>query len=140
MITRTDTQSAAELPRRHFLVSVPVVVLLLALTTPRAASSQPHVVGKWTRVNELEWSGTALAQHDGTHMALLRGNSDSTWVLHWDDGGDERLWLVLPMQDSSKAFAVPNNQSKLFCAGHSFLKDGRLLGGGPRPAIAGSAT
>src|SRR5207249_11846555 len=61
--------------------------------------------------------------------ALLRGNADSSWVIHWNDSSidDGRIWHAKPLSDAgNRAWPVPS-MAKLFCAGHSALADGRLL-------------
>src|SRR5262245_2644878 len=35
-----------------------------------------------------------LAGGGATHMALLRGSGDASWVLHWAEGRQARLWSV----------------------------------------------
>ena len=63
-------------------------------------------------------------------MALLRGNSDSSWVMHWTNGSSGRLWLSEPLDDSTAAHKVPidiGDSLNTFCAGQAVLPDGRLM-------------
>jgi Domain of unknown function (DUF1929)/Galactose oxidase, central domain len=63
-------------------------------------------------------------------MALLRGNADSSWVLHWHFGSSSRLWLAEPLKDTTRSVAVPIdtlNELNTFCAGQTILADGRLM-------------
>lgn len=116
---------------RH-LARATLTVLGLAIALPLAfpASAQLHpykLKGRWSRLADSEWGG-ALGK--GTHLALLRGNADSSWVLHWDghDGNDPRLWLAKPDVDASFSAAVTlTDSNRIFCSGHSALPDGRLL-------------
>src|SRR6059036_1234635 len=70
-------------------------------------------------------------RHDpwgGTHVALMRGNGDSSWVLHWHEGEAARIWHAKPLSDvGNAAWPVPITSYRTFCAGHSALADGRLL-------------
>jgi Domain of unknown function (DUF1929)/FlgD Ig-like domain len=63
-------------------------------------------------------------------MALLRGNGDSTWVLHWNIGSSARLWLAKPLKDTTVSIPVPidtENSMNTFCAGQAVMPDGRLM-------------
>jgi hypothetical protein len=50
-------------------------------------------------VNAARWdstNGSVLVNGGGTHMALLRGTADVSFVLHWHDGIGARLWQTNP--------------------------------------------
>jgi len=92
--------------------------------------------GKWTyipnAIDGARWDSIAagkLISGGGTHLALLHGNGDTTWVIHWhEEHRAPRLWLFKP--DSSNTtwgFPVANDLTDAFCAGQSTLADGRLL-------------
>ncbi len=111
-----------------------------------AESNNFNVKGRWTWVDSttasigrwdapthgnsgeigLRWPGSGGA----THMALLRGTQDSSFVLHWHFGSSSRLWLAEPLNDFSRSVAVPidtENELNTFCAGQTILGDGRLM-------------
>ena len=108
------------------------VLVVLALACPPAPSSaQPihpyKLGGRWAIVNSTDWGGTG---GKGTHAVLLRGNADSSWVLHFDGkfGNDQRLLLVKPDTDSTFGVdAVLLDSSRVFCSGHCTLADGHLF-------------
>ena len=94
-----------------------------------------HLKGKWTTPDPNTWDsfdGTGKLLNGGsTHMALLRGKGDSTWIVHWHDFTDyqltgARLTLIRPMTDTIVSCAVPEVE-RLFCSGHTTTRDGRLL-------------
>ena len=101
--------------------SLAVVGFIAAALIPAhsEAAGPPHLKGKWTTPNPARWdsfttTGT-LISGGSTHMVLLRGRADSTWILHWHDfeygyGPDQttaRLSLITPMSDSLYGSALP---------------------------------
>src|SRR5258706_2415392 len=112
-----------------FVASAFAIATMAAIPNalPAQALHPYKLGGRWTTVGSSIWGG-ALGK--GTHLALLRGNADSSWVLHFDahDGEDPRLWLAKP--DTDDAFGttlVMADSSLIFCSGHSTLADGRLM-------------
>ena len=117
---------------RHRVVAAACLIFCTAITillaTNRSASAQDpnwSLRGRWTTTIP-DWS-TSSADRPGTHVAVLRGVSDTTWVIHRLDGSNERVWMARPMSDSSMGVAVPLPNKRLFCAGQVQLADGRLL-------------
>lgn len=111
-------------------VSVCLLSLLLtglAVSPPSAQTIHPYrLKGRWATIPASEWGTNGK----GTHLAVLRGNADSAWVLHFDghDGNDPWLWLARPDRDSSYGVEVVlADSNRIFCSGHSQLADGRLL-------------
>src|SRR5258706_3949202 len=103
----------------------------LMATAPVAATAQAlhpfKLGGRWTTVSSSIWGGV---QGKGTHLALLRGTDDSSWVLNFDahDGEDPRLWLAKPELDDVFGWTLAMTDSnRVFCSGHSTMADGRLL-------------
>src|SRR2546428_919743 len=109
---------------------------------PEAAGE--HLKGKWTTPNPAKWdsfkTNGKLASGGSTHMVLLHGNGDSTWILHWHDNEYNgatpdttiaRLTLITAMSDSLYSNWPVGDSVRLFCAGHTLLRDGRamVLGG-----------
>lgn len=94
-------------------VSSPVTV-----TVANVAATDPARIGQWT--SPIAWPLVTV------HASLLRTGE----VLVFDGATDQnragpsaRLW-----NPTTGAFTtVPNSFSNIFCAGHSFLPDGRLL-------------
>jgi hypothetical protein len=113
--------------RAHHGRQVPALlvgaVILSALLSPQAASPQAHVKGSWTPKFD--------AQAIGIHAALVRipGTQDSSRILYWGNtpgaGIGYRLWN--PGTPSTSTVSVTSPGHNLFCAGHSFLDDGRLF-------------
>ncbi len=77
-------------------------------TTPRVGG--PPLVGQWSAVRP-----APLVQ---IHLTLLPNGK----VLSWGRVGDPQVW-----DPGTDAFTVVPAPSLLFCAGHDFLPDGRLL-------------
>jgi Domain of unknown function (DUF1929)/FlgD Ig-like domain/Kelch motif len=124
-------------PRRckssgHLLVASSLLVALMGADGTRAIA-QNSVTGKWDWVNASMWdsvSGTPakLVKGGGTHMALLRGNADTSWVLHWHLDSTARLWRPTTPTDSvGVRVEVRWDSTKIFCSGHATLADGKLL-------------
>jgi hypothetical protein len=116
--------------RRDFLQGIAAAVAGAALSssTLRSAEALPIEVGQWSQ--KYGWPCVAI------HLHFLRNGK----ILSWQD--DDVPGLVDRNADFSKAFVssippngapsgthvyVPNNLTNLFCSGHTFLPDGRLL-------------
>ena len=103
--------------------------VLLNLLPQSIIAADLSAIGRWN--SPVDWKSTAI------HMALLRGNNDSTFVAYWGEPGDTvRLWRYRPWEDlsgsvvSTRITSHPAGGDNIFCAGHSTLGDGRLLVGG----------
>jgi hypothetical protein len=59
-------------------------------------------------------NGDTLKSGGGTHMALLRGTADSSWVLHWHEGAQARLWLTTPMDSVGLGVSVGSDSANVF--------------------------
>jgi galactose oxidase len=79
-------------------------------TVPRVEGPAPALVGQWSSVRP-----APLVQ---IHLHLLPNGK----VLSWGRVGDPQVW-----DPATGAFTVVPAPSLLFCAGHDFLPDGRLL-------------
>jgi hypothetical protein len=79
-------------------------------TTTSGAPSPEAVVG--------QWSGVLPAPIVQVHLHLLPNGT----VLSWGRAGDPQVW-----DPATGTFTVVSAPSLLFCAGHDFLPDGRLL-------------
>ena len=69
-----------------FLITFSLLTLSLVflLASPCGAVHDYKARGRWTTVKSDQW-GTASAPGSGTHVALVRGNGDSSYVVHWHD-------------------------------------------------------
>jgi galactose oxidase len=74
------------------------------------SAGDPSTTGKWTA--PFPWPIVAV------HLHLLRNGK----VLSWGKFGDPYFW-----DPATKAFTVVPAPAWVFCSGHSFLPDGRLL-------------
>jgi Galactose oxidase-like, Early set domain/Glyoxal oxidase N-terminus len=102
--------------RRGAVLGIATLLALLvaaASECPLRAGEDPAVVGQWTQV--IPWPIVAI------HTNLLPNGK----VLAWPRDGGNMAQLWDPAADTFAA--VPNQQTNVFCAGHSFLPDGRLL-------------
>ncbi len=79
-------------------------------TVPRVGGPTPALVGEWSSVRP-----APLVQ---IHLHLLPNGT----VLSWGRTGDPQVW-----DPATGAFTAAPAPSLLFCAGHDFLPDGRLL-------------
>ncbi len=78
---------------------------------PSTGTAEPQAQeGKWSE--PFEWPVVAV------HLHLLPDGD----VLSWGKGGDPQVW-----NPESGAFRSVVSSTMLFCSGHSFLPDGRLL-------------
>jgi hypothetical protein len=67
-----------------------------------------------------EWSSTFQTPVVGIHVHLLPTGK----VLFWGDRGDAQLW---DPANPGAGFAALGKTYRIFCSGHTFLPDGRLL-------------
>ena len=106
-----------------------VTCLLVCLAASRlAAQTDPSIVGQWTLVAPLPFYSTALHLLP-TGMVMFYAGSSSTYP-----GTDPRLWD--PATATTTVLSKPGYD--IFCSGHAFLADGRLLfAGGHDPASEG---
>ena len=78
---------------------------------PRAAGPEPQATrGEWTA--PFDWPVVAV------HLHLLPTGD----VLSWGKTGEPQLW-----NPETGAFSHAPSSSRLFCSGHAFMPDGRLL-------------
>jgi galactose oxidase len=81
------------------------------IACPPASRQEPQATsGEWTA--PFDWPIVAV------HLHLLP-NGD---VLSWGRVGDPQVWHT-----ETEAFTAASSMSMLFCSGHAFLPDGRLL-------------
>ncbi|MFL5403924.1 MAG: galactose oxidase-like domain-containing protein [Gemmatimonadales bacterium] len=94
-------------------------------TFARPGSSNPVSQGRWEPV----FSTPVVA----VHVHLLRTGK----VLLWGDMGDAQLWN--PANPSAGFIAIPKTTNhRIYCSGHTFAADGRLLvAGGTSPGTRG---
>jgi hypothetical protein len=97
------------------------LVALLAVAVPgagqQAVAPDPAAVGKWSAV--AEWPLVAI------HAALLPNGKVLAWARK--DGIVTTETVVYHPADGSFSKLLINPYAHVFCAGHSFLPDGRLL-------------
>ena len=92
--------------------------LVLCLAAPRVgAQTNPAVVGQWETVAPLPFYSTALHLLP-TGMVMYYSNG-----VAYPGGIDARLWD--PATGTTLPMAAPGYN--VFCSGHAFLADGRLL-------------
>jgi galactose oxidase len=112
----TANQGTVELYRDDMLLArqvnegLPCGAPALAASTAGVAAGTPATVGRWSA--PFSWPIIAL------HVHLLRTGK----VLSWGKFGQPYLW-----DPSTKAFAALSSPDWIFCSGHTFLPDGRLL-------------
>lgn len=89
-----------------------LAILTLLLILPRSPShAQPSAVGQWGAV--MNWPIVAV------HMHLLPTGK----IMLWPYNDDPRLWDPA----TGTVTTLPRMGENPFCAGHSFLEDGRLF-------------
>lgn len=97
------------------------------------AADAPELTGRWSAV--YKWPDVAIHLHllpssNPTRARLLSFSDDGVPGLKSRNAGFSKSYLVdVPaggVPATSWAY-VPNNVTNLFCAGHTFLPDGRLL-------------
>lgn len=99
---------------------------LAALALPRVARATPGDSGEWSAVHA--WPKVGIHLHvlpdgkvltysdDDSKLGTTTANSSKAYVVDIPSGGAPAAVLDRP-----------NNNTNLFCAGHAFLPDGRLL-------------
>jgi hypothetical protein len=98
--------------RKVTLAGLTVLILIL---TAAPVAAQPNVVGQWDRLQDLPfWA---------PHVNLLPTGKVLIWPGFFNAGALPRLWD--PATDSLTNPATPG--SNIFCTGHTFLADGKLL-------------
>ena len=100
------------------------IVVIQGRTIPatfsRTTSSTPATQGRWASAFK-----TPVL---GVHMHVLRTGK----VLLWGDVGSAQLW------DATNGFVPVTKSYRIYCSGHTFLPDGRLLvTGGTSPGTLG---
>lgn len=93
---------------------VAAAIAASAWATPPGAPSDPASTGQWSSI--LPWPGVAV------HAHLLPTGDVLTWTDFTDNAGGQ-IWHPATGTFTPTSFGGVN----LFCAGHSFLADGRLL-------------
>ncbi len=89
--------------------------MLVLNVTAASVAAQPDVVGQWNRLQDLPFYAP--------HVHLLPTGKVLIWPGFFDAGAVPRLWD--PLTESLTNPATPGNN--IFCTGHTFLADGRLL-------------
>jgi hypothetical protein len=86
-----------------------------------AASDPPSLVGRWSPV--YSWPGIPI------HAALLRDGAVMSFSKGDGSAGYANTFITqIPVgMPPSRHREVANNTTNLFCSGHSFLSDGRLI-------------
>ncbi len=119
------------------------------LTCTAVSSAQLSTTGRW--LGPVGWgdsTSSANPRQNAVHMALLRGKSDSTFVLWWASGASAQLYAwdpadyALPGYLKFNHIHVPDTLTQIFCAGQHTLADGRLLvaGGMDGPKLSDLGT
>ena len=85
---------------------------------PNAGTPCPPAGGSEPKASQGEWSVTFAWPVVAVHLHLLPGGD----VLSWGKIGDPQLW-----RPSTGTFTPAVSSTMVFCSGHSFLADGRLL-------------
>src|SRR5262245_2848635 len=107
------TQQRVLRPRIVPLFAVTVAALTICFPLGPSAQS-PSAAGQWSAV--MNWPMVAV------HAHLLPTGDVLAWSDYTDTGGAQ-IW-----RPSTNTFTVDNfNLVNLFCAGHAFMPDGRLL-------------
>lgn len=102
-------------------------IAMLAAAQPVAAAALPSEVGQWSPV--YPWP------NNGIHMSLLPSGKVMSWATGETTypGSNSGDVVEVPAdQPPSSIVAANNTTSNLFCSGHAFLPDGKLLVTGGR--------
>ncbi len=113
--------------------------LLAALPGITAGQTGPAAIGQWGPLQTLSTVPVHISVlPDGR---LLYWGRDKNPADQWDIGGSSMTYTWDPATGAT--LTIPNTTTNLFCSGHSFLPDGRLLVSGgharyePAPDIEG---
>ena len=140
-LARPRNPMSCRLPTRSMPLAALVAVSILVLSTGRAIGQSCtgcNTTGAWTHHNDsgADWG------YQQIHLALLRGTGAyHSYIVGWQQTGDgpngksglhgwkpgDPGWTTYPSQYLTKLSSLPETNVNLFCAGHSTLKDGRLL-------------
>ena len=101
--------------RRHLAFKFWLLALVLYIASATHATAQTDVVGRWSSVPDLPFFPV--------HAHLLPTGKVMIWPGDGISGNDPRVWD--PATATTSFLAKPGYD--LFCTGHSFLADGRLL-------------
>ena len=102
--------------RRHLAFKFWLLALVLYIASATHATAQTDVVGRWSSVPDLPFFPV--------HAHLLPTGKVMIWPGDQGiSGNDPRVWD--PATATTSSLAKPGYD--LFCSGHSFLADGRLL-------------
>jgi hypothetical protein len=84
----------------------------------------PAIVGSWSSL--MPW-GPAGNEFVGIHMHVLPTGKVLSWEGHNANNHDEESHAYVWDPNTNSYELCDNNSSNLFCSGHSFLPNGRLL-------------
>ena len=118
---------------RRMLIGYALAGSSCALLHGRASADTPELTGRWSSV--YKWPDVAIHLHllpssNPTRARLLSFSDDGVPGLKSRKAGFSKSYVVEIQTNSAPATTwayVPNNVTNLFCAGHTFLPDGRLL-------------
>lgn len=89
----------------------------------RAQSTDPDILGQWSATKD--WGFVAI------HAHVLPDGKVLTWGRDWDenqvDGKSTQARVWDPLSDTFVNNNILNSTTNVFCSGHAFLPDGRLL-------------
>lgn len=102
-------------------------VAALPVGVRRAAATTPPVIGEWSPV--YAWPDVAIHLHLLPDGRVLTYSDDDVPFLKDRNADFSKAYVVeIPAGMPPGAVTyVPNNVTNLFCSGHAFLPDGRLL-------------
>lgn len=122
-----------------------ILICFTTLPLRQAAAGSSSVVAQVQALSAADgglWSNLITTQDVPVHISLLPDGRLLYWgrdkaADNWDIGGRSNTYLVDPLYPEPNYTAIPSPtpNTNLFCSGHSFLPDGRLLvsGGHGRP-------
>src|SRR3990172_684663 len=94
------------------------IVLLVGSFSTSALQAQPAAIGEWSNV--VSWGSTPQTAVEAIHTFMLPNGKVLFWQTWRESAG---LWN--PATGEFSAAAIPS--FNVFCAGHAWLADGRLL-------------
>ena len=135
------------LTRRNFVRHAGAAAAATSFTqwTPAAEAATPDVVGRWSA--KYPWPDVAIHHHllpssTPQNARLLSFSDDDVPGLKDRNAGFSKSYIVnIPAggTPSTSWLYVANNDTNLFCSGHTFLPDGRLLAMGGQPTSTTTA-